>query len=104
MKVGVTGFEGRLGSVLVGMGCIPCSLYNADKFDVIIHAAAYTKVDQAETDIGRCMQSNAVYTDKLRRATDAKIIYISTDFVFDGLDGPYGEWSDENPQSIYGLF
>ena len=72
----------------------------------IIHCAAYTAVDQAETDRKACYDVNAVATEKL--AILAKIfgiimVYISTDYVFDGL-GTHFHTIDEsiNPINWYG--
>ena len=101
--IGVTGYKGRLGKVLTSAGFEPCGVDNAHEFDTIIHTAAYTDVDGAEMDIGKCIMSNVIFTDDLRSCTDAKIIYISTDFVFDGINGPYTEDDRKNPVSVYGL-
>ena len=57
------------------------------KPDVIIHCAAYTKVDQAEIDKEVCYQVNVTGTENMvlaAKESNAKIIYISTDYVFDG--------------------
>lgn len=74
--------------------------------DVIIHCAAYTKVDQAEIDIDTCYKVNVDGTKNMIEAAkevDAKIIYISTDYVFDGeKKGAYLVDDKTNPKSIYG--
>jgi dTDP-4-dehydrorhamnose reductase len=74
--------------------------------DVIIHAAAYTNVDKAEQEPDIAMAVNADGTARVARAADkvgARLIYISTDYVFDGTKGrPYEEGDATNPLSAYG--
>lgn len=74
--------------------------------DVIIHCAAYTNVDGAESDAEVCRKVNVDGTKNLVKAAekvDAKIIYISTDYVFDGENPePYEVDAEPNPQSVYG--
>lgn len=74
--------------------------------DVIIHCAAYTNVDGAEGDPETCRKVNVEGTKYLVQVTkqvNAKIIYISTDYVFDGENpDPYQVNEPANPQSIYG--
>lgn len=76
------------------------------KPDVVIHCAAYTAVDAAETDIDGAYKVNAVGTRNIAVASESngsKLIYISTDYVFDGASElPYQEYDNTNPQSIYG--
>lgn len=74
--------------------------------DVIIHCAAYTNVDGAESDVETCRKVNVDGTKNLVATAakiDAKIIYISTDYVFDGESSePYEVDDAANPQSVYG--
>lgn len=74
--------------------------------DVVIHAAAYTAVDLAESDPESAYRVNALGTRNVAivaEETGAKLCYISTDYVFDGdADGPYGEYDNTNPTSVYG--
>ncbi|WP_027415575.1 dTDP-4-dehydrorhamnose reductase [Aneurinibacillus terranovensis] len=74
--------------------------------DVVIHAAAYTKVDLAEQEVDCAYQVNAYGTRNMVVQAEkygAKFVYISTDYVFDGTaDVPYHEFSRTNPQSVYG--
>jgi dTDP-4-dehydrorhamnose reductase len=74
--------------------------------DVIIHAAAYTNVDKAEQEPAMAMAVNADGTARVARAADkvgARLMYISTDYVFDGTKGrPYEEDDATNPLSAYG--
>jgi dTDP-4-dehydrorhamnose reductase len=73
---------------------------------LIINAAAYTAVDQAEDEPGAAFAINALSACEMAAAAkDAglPIIQISTDYVFDGTkDGPYLETDTPNPQSVYG--
>lgn len=74
--------------------------------DVIIHTAAYTKVDQAETDQDLAYAINAIGTRNVATCGEnvgAKLVYISTDYVFDGRkNAPYTESDQPNPLNIYG--
>ncbi len=74
--------------------------------DVVFHLGAVTAVDQCETDADLAYGVNAMGTrhvaDACRRV-GAHLLYVSTDYVFDGTkDGPYLEWDTPNPQSVYG--
>ncbi len=74
--------------------------------DVVFHNAAYTKVDLAEENRTECYQVNSLGTKYIAEACKeigAKLIYVSTDYVFDGKkDGIYNEADQPNPQSVYG--
>jgi dTDP-4-dehydrorhamnose reductase len=74
--------------------------------DVVINTAAYTAVDLAETDVERAHQVNAVGPKLLAQACskrDARLIQISTDFVFDGASSkPYQADHPTRPLSVYG--
>ena len=74
--------------------------------DVIVNAVAYTKVDLAENEPEFAHFANAVVPGKLARAADlvgARLIHISTDYVFDGTaKTPYQTYSEANPMSVYG--
>lgn len=74
--------------------------------DVIIHAAAWTAVDACEGDPGKAFAVNAFGTRNVAesaRRTGAHLLYVSTDYVFDGTkDGPYREWDVTAPRSVYG--
>ena len=81
--------------------------FKAEKPDVVLHAAAYTKVDLAE-DEGRAMnwQVNVTGTKNIADAAKqygAKLVAVSTDYVFDGLNvGEYRETDPVNPRNAYG--
>ncbi|MEG0012023.1 MAG: dTDP-4-dehydrorhamnose reductase [Muribaculaceae bacterium] len=74
--------------------------------DIIINCAAYTAVDKAEDDSELCSKLNINAVATLAKAAtthNAKLIHISTDYVYDGLNHrPYIETDTTNPQSIYG--
>jgi len=77
----------------------------AAKPEIIIHAAAWTDVDGCERDPKKANEINAAGTNNVAdaaRKTGALLIYISTDFVFDGSKSePYSENDIPNPLSIY---
>src|SRR3989338_9149681 len=71
---------------------------------VIIHLASETDTDRCEKDPQLAYMVNAIGTYNVAlaaKAVGAKMIYISTSAVFDGLDGPYTENDACNPQSYY---
>ena len=74
--------------------------------DMVIHTAAYTAVDKAETERDLCMAVNYEGTGNISQACreiGAELIYISTDYVFDGSgDSPYRETDTPNPLNVYG--
>ena len=74
--------------------------------EAIVHCAAYTQVDKAEDEKDLCIKINATATkhiDKCAKILDIPMIYISTDYVFDGTkDGEYTENDETNPINIYG--
>lgn len=72
----------------------------------VIHCAAYTNVDGAEKEVDLCDRVNARAPGHLASACAARgasLLYISTDFVFDGtLHRPYREDDPAGPRSVYG--
>lgn len=73
--------------------------------DTVINCAAMTEVDACETDRDICWQINAEAVENLGRLchkTGTHLIQVSTDFIFDGLTGPYKEQDRPNPLSYYG--
>jgi dTDP-4-dehydrorhamnose reductase len=73
--------------------------------DVVINAAAYTAVDLAEDEPDRAFRVNADAAGEVAAATagKARLIHISTDYVFDGrADGAYAEDAEPNPLNVYG--
>ena len=79
---------------------------SSDKFDIIINCAAYTAVDKAEEELELANQVNHLAVKQLAevaKTQQAKLIHISTDYVFDGeSDKPYTEADATNPINIYG--
>lgn len=74
--------------------------------DVVFHPAAWTAVDACEEDPERAFLVNSLGTRNVAegaRRVGAHVVYLSTDYVFDGsLDRPYVEWDLPNPLSVYG--
>lgn len=74
--------------------------------DIIINCAAYTAVDRAESDVGRCHKVNAEAVGELGELCveyDRYLVHISTDFVFGNSDNiPLSENSPTNPLGVYG--
>ncbi|MFD0961831.1 dTDP-4-dehydrorhamnose reductase [Paenibacillus chungangensis] len=124
-KIAITGAGGMLGKELVllaspGVTMIPLTRQELDitdaqqcmsvfqqlQPDAIIHCAAYTAVDQAEADEAEAYRINAEGTRNVAEAArqaGAKLIYISTDYVFDGTAStPYSAYSSTHPRSVYG--
>lgn len=126
MRVLVTGVKGQLGYDVVkelkkrghqpiGVDRDEMDLMDNDairtfimdlKPEAIIHCAAYTAVDKAEEEVEVCYQVNAEATkiiSECAKELDIKLIYISTDYVFDGTkDGEYVETDIPNPINVYG--
>lgn len=124
MKVLITGAKGQLGQDLIkafaGHEVIAYDIDELDitdsasveqaikkiKPDTIIHSAAYTNVDGCETEQDTAFKVNATGTANLAMAAnevDAQILYVSTDYVFDGTSNkPYVESDTVSPQSVYG--
>jgi len=125
MKIIITGSKGQLGlelqTQLKKHDLLPIDIQNCDitdfqqvkktflkfKPDIVIHCAAYTQVDKAETEQNKCMLINGLGTRNITINAEevrSKLIYISTDYVFNGKKKtPYHEWDLPAPLSIYGL-
>lgn len=73
--------------------------------DCVIHTAAMTDVDACERDSDMCELLNVTATQHLADACSEMgihLIHLSTDFIFDGTNGPYAEDDKPNPLSVYG--
>ncbi|MGC8777271.1 MAG: dTDP-4-dehydrorhamnose reductase [Candidatus Caldatribacteriaceae bacterium] len=74
--------------------------------DVVLNCAAYTRVDQAEEEQEACFQVNVLGAKNVAWAAyqvKAKVVYVSTDYVFDGKRStPYTEFDPPHPLSVYG--
>lgn len=82
------------------------NFFNKNLIDVIINCAAYTKVDQAESNQVKANQINHLAVKEIAKIAKKKgigLIHISTDFVFDGQKGsPYIETDLTSPINVYG--
>jgi dTDP-4-dehydrorhamnose reductase len=82
------------------------SFFKEKKPDIVLHTAAYTDVDGCEHNVETAMSINAEGTTNIAlacREIGAKLIYYSTDYVFDGdKTTPYTETDTPNPQTVYG--
>ena len=73
--------------------------------EVIVNAAAMTNVDACETEREKAWRSNVTGVENLLHAaklSGARLVHISTDYVFDGKNGPYSETDRPNPICYYG--
>lgn len=117
VRIGVIGSRGRLGSELVGrlsaQGFEPveCDITNAESildalsgkhFDSIVNCAAYTNVDKAEKEELKALAINGFGPENLARVYPGYIVHISSDYIFDGENGPYTEEDETSPISAYG--
>ncbi|WP_200975702.1 SDR family oxidoreductase [Echinicola sp. 20G] len=81
------------------------SVFNKFQPDLVIHGAAMTNVDQCETEKEACYQQNVAAVQHIIKACeqhDSYMVHVSTDFIFDGEDGPYDEAAKPNPVNYYG--
>ncbi len=81
------------------------TVFDTYKPHVVIHTAAMTNVDTCETDQIGCELLNVTAVAYLIEACqkhDTFLCHLSTDFIFDGADGPYTEEAIPNPISVYG--
>ena len=121
MKVLITGAGGQLGTDLSrAMNDWQVIPMNRDQLaereqilqivtttepDAIVHAGAWTAVDDCESDPDKAFRSNALASRHVAegaRLVGAHVLYVSTDYVFDGTaTTPYTEWDEPNPQSVY---
>ena len=82
------------------------SVLQAADPDVVIHTASETNVDKCETNRDQAWRVNVEGTRNIAEACremHAKLVYISTDYVFDGRQGLYTEEDEANPVNQYGL-
>ncbi len=126
MKILVTGYNGQLGFDVVKElenRRIPCKGVDMADFDItdeaavrkyisdyapdaVIHCAAFTAVDKAEDCREACFKVNALGTENIAKIcgeTGAKMVYISTDYVYDGKgEEPFEVTSSTAPCNVYG--
>ena len=106
-RIAVTGWEGQVGTELLALGGerVEGDLFDVQKVDAdaVIHCAALTDVDGCERDPDEAMRVNGQGTRHLAEVTEAFIVYVSTDYVFDGTKAsPYIETDVPNPINAYG--
>ena len=123
-KVFITGAQGQLGQALQAQfidyevvawdiqDLDICQLEHVRKAvnkirpDIVMNAAAFTQVDQAETNQDGAYRGNALGPRNLALATkemNIPLVHFSTDYVFDGRQSrPYHEFDPPNPLSVYG--
>lgn len=80
-------------------------VFEASKPDAVIHTAAMTQVDDCEKEKQLCRLVNIDAVSNLIEACrifDTHLVHLSTDFIFDGEDGPYTEKAVPNPVNYYG--
>lgn len=80
-------------------------IWHSEKPEVLVHAAAITQVDECELNQEQCEWVNVQGTAWAIMAAEKycrHIIFVSTDFVFDGVGGSYSEDAELNPISFYG--
>lgn len=126
MKVLVTGVNGQLGFDVIKVlksRQIECIGVDMNDFDItdksateeyiknyapdaVVHCAAYTAVDRAEDDRDTCFKVNVTGTENIAlacKAVDAKMLYVSTDYVYGGSGTESFEPTDPtDPKSVYG--
>lgn len=127
MKVLVTGVKGQLGHdvvnelkkrghVAVGTDVEEMDITDGKKVhevmqkekpDAVIHCAAYTAVDAAEEQVEFCRKINATGTENIAKECkdlDCKMLYLSTDYVFNGEgEGPWEPDDKREPLNVYGV-
>ena len=127
MKVLVTGVKGQLGydvvneltrrgHIAIGTDIEEMDITDKESVsnvikgsapDAVIHCAAYTAVDAAEDNVDLCRKINAEGTQNIAnvcKELDCKMIYISTDYVFDGQGERLWKADDERkPLNVYGM-
>jgi len=123
-KIAITGASGLVGTRIIELlsnrfTFIPLSIHDMDitdkhsvhtylknlSYDLLLHLAAYTNVDGAEIEKDKAYLINETGTKNLIEVTKSahkQFIYISTDYVFDGIHPPFVETSVPHPLSIYG--
>lgn len=80
-------------------------LFEAHAFDAVIHAAGQASVDYVEQHFEEAWRSNVIGTQHiadLARKKNVRLIYVSSNAIFDGKDAPYSEQSPTSPINTYG--
>jgi dTDP-4-dehydrorhamnose reductase len=122
MKIGVTGAKGMVGTELVSRGCIPiqsdilekdslCAEIenDNDNFDLVIHCAAMTAVDECERNNSKAFEINVRGTKNVVTVCndlEIPILFISSDHIFSGKERQKGGWTERSlpsPVNYYGF-
>lgn len=124
MGILITGAAGQLGAELCRLLGAEATGVDIDTLDLtdrtavretlrrlapqaVIHCAAYTQVDQAETDADRCRAVNGTAVESLAdacRELDCPLVQISTDYLFAGSQGIGRPWREDDPPSPVGVY
>lgn len=126
MKILVTGYNGQLGFDVIKelrSRSIDCKGVDRDDFDItdrdetvkfienyapdaVVHCAAYTAVDRAEEDEKNCRKVNVDGSENIAIACEklgAKMLYVSTDYVYGGAgEKPFEPTDETDPKNVYG--
>lgn len=117
MKIACTGYKGRIGSRLVALGAVPLDCDVTDELavmrelrykkpDIVVHAASIASIAACEGEgYERAIQVNFRGTNIVcqeSKKVGAKVVYLSTEQVFDGIKGNYSETDEPNPINDYG--
>ncbi len=125
MKIAITGAKGMLARTLIQHweAKHELALFDVEEFDlrdagatltaiaeaspeVVVHCAAMTQVDACESEQDKAFAVNAIGSAHIAQASrnvGAKLVAISTDYVFAGdAERPYHEWDAADPRSVYG--
>lgn len=115
-RIRVIGYRGRLGKALLDLGCLPldCDITDADgvrkqieihRPETIINCAAKTNVDACEKleNVVTAYQVNGFGPKNVLAVFTGTFVQVSTDFVFDGVNGPYRETDAASPVNSYGF-
>jgi dTDP-4-dehydrorhamnose reductase len=79
------------------------NFFSKNSFDYILYCAGIKNVSYCENNTDESVQVNAESVKKIVSRTNfKKFIYISTDYVFDGVNGNYSELDAQNPNTVYG--
>lgn len=117
-KIAVNGYKGKIASRLIGLGAIPLRADVTSKDDVeselrlirpdvIVHAAAISSIDKCARDYERAIAVNVFGTNVVCEVAErvigsGKVVLLSSEQVFDGIQGSYAEYDEPNPVNDYG--
>lgn len=117
-KIGVTGHRGRIGSRLVALGAVPLEFDVTDREavgrelsaknpDIVVHTASISSIARCAENLELAIQVNMRGTNIVCEMMsnlygDGKVLFLSTEQVFDGVKGFYSEEDEPNPLNDYG--